>query len=63
MKTCGSNIPAKMTSTGNKMTVKFKSDSYISLKGFRATWRKIATDSKGKIMEYLISQGLLKIKL
>ena len=41
IKNCGSNIPAKITSTGNKLTVNFKSDASITLKGFKATWNEV----------------------
>ena len=47
MKTCDYHTTAnmaKVTSSGNKMTVKFKSDSGLNKKGFRATWEMV----KGK---------------
>ena len=43
LKVCGYDIPHKVTSSGNKMTVHFKTDSSAVRKGFRATWRKVAT--------------------
>jgi len=40
-KVCGNTKPSPITSTGNKMTIKFKSDYYYNLKGFSATWKKV----------------------
>ena len=31
-----------MTSSGNKLTVRFRSDSSVVRRGFKATWRKVA---------------------
>ena len=38
---CGETIPAKLVSSATKMTIKFKSDSSLNEKGYRATWRKV----------------------
>ena len=40
-KLCGSTKPAKITSTGKTMKVKFHSDDYANMKGFSATWKKV----------------------
>ena len=40
-KLCGSGSLSPITSTGNKMTVKFHSDYYGNMKGFSATWKKV----------------------
>ena len=40
-KACGTSKPSPVTSTGNKMIVKFVSDYYINKKGFTATWKKV----------------------
>ena len=40
-KFCGKKKdPIKVTSTGNKMTVKFHSDHMIQRKGFKAIWKE-----------------------
>jgi len=49
IKKCGSTKPANVVSSGNTMTVKFHSDSYISAKGFSATWKMVATSDSGII--------------
>ena len=35
----------EITSTGNKLFVKFKSDGSVNLKGFRATWNEVTASS------------------
>ena len=40
-KLCGSTKPDKITSTGKSMKVVFKSDWYLNMKGFSATWKKV----------------------
>jgi len=40
-KFCGTTIPPSLTSTGNKMTVVFRSDYDVVKKGFEATWEKV----------------------
>jgi len=37
-KFCGQSIPAKIKSSGNKLTVAFHSDHCVNKKGFEATW-------------------------
>ena len=41
-KKCGSDAPPKVTSSGSKLTVRFRSDSSVVRRGFKATWRKVA---------------------
>ena len=41
-KKCGSDAPPKVTSSGNRLTVRFRSDSSVVRRGFKATWRKVA---------------------
>merc|ERR1712227_846269 len=41
IKKCGSTVPSVIMSSGNRLTVKFHSDSSVTLKGFRATWMEI----------------------
>jgi len=40
-KFCGTTLPPSLTSTGNKMTVVFRSDYDVVKKGFQATWEKV----------------------
>ena len=35
---CGDTMPGPMTTTGNTMYVKFRSDVSVATSGFRATW-------------------------
>ena len=49
IKKCGSTKPAKLISTGNKLTVKFHSDSSVTMKGFKATWRVLTSVVGGTI--------------
>lgn len=35
---CGTSIPPPITSSGNALWLKFKSDSYTTGTGFRARW-------------------------
>jgi len=35
---CGTVMPAALTTTGNMLYVKFRSDSSVTRAGFRATW-------------------------
>jgi len=49
IKKCGSTIPDKIISSGNKLTVKFHSDSSVNAKGFRATWKLVTAQEGGSI--------------
>jgi len=40
-KTCGTNKPAPVTSTTNKVRVIFHSDSSVQRKGFKLTWTEV----------------------
>ena len=40
-KFCGSKIPSKIVSPGNKLWIKFSSDGSITKKGFTATYKAI----------------------
>ena len=40
-KTCGTNKPAKITSKTNVAAIKFKSDTSVTNKGFRAEWKAV----------------------
>ena len=40
-KYCGNTKPSVITSTSNKLQVKFHSDYYLNTKGFTATWKKV----------------------
>merc|ERR1712179_545300 len=40
-KLCGSTKPDKITSSGKSLKVVFKSDWYMNMKGFSATWKKV----------------------
>ena len=46
IKKCGINTPPKIISSGNKLTVKFHSDSSVTKKGFKANW-KVVTETEG----------------
>ena len=39
---CSSQIIAPINSPGNSLLVRFKSDSNVSEKGFRASWRRVS---------------------
>merc|ERR1719154_1054154 len=41
LKKCGTGLPEKIVSKGNKLTVKFMTDYSVNAKGFRATWREV----------------------
>ena len=47
LKACGTKVPDKVTSSGNKMTVMFKTDYSQKRKGFKATWKKIPSKIEG----------------
>ena len=49
IKKCGSTLPSKIISSGNKLTVKFHSDSSVTFKGFRATWKTVTSTEGGNI--------------
>ena len=49
IKKCGSTVPSKIISSGNKLIVKFHSDSSVTLKGFRATWKTVTATEGGNI--------------
>ena len=40
-KTCGTNKPGKITSKTNVANIKFKSDTSVNNKGFRAEWKAV----------------------
>ena len=40
-KTCGSSLPAALTSTSNKVEIHFHTDSGWSESGWRLTWRAV----------------------
>jgi len=41
LKKCGTGLPEKIVSKGNKLTVKFMTDYSVIAKGFRAKWREV----------------------
>ena len=41
LKACGTKVPDKVTSSGNKMTIRFRTDQIVVSRGFKATWRKV----------------------
>ena len=41
IKKCGRTIPSKIISSGNRLTVRFHSNSSVTSKGFRATWNEM----------------------
>ena len=47
LRACGTKMPDKVTSSGNKMTVMFKTDYSQKRKGFKATWKKIPSKIEG----------------
>ena len=47
LRACGTKVPDKVTSSGNKMTVMFKTDYSQKRKGFKATWKKIPSKIEG----------------
>ena len=49
MKKCGSSKPDKIISSSNTMTVKFHSDTSVTMKGFKATWKQVSTTAGGTI--------------
>ena len=49
IKKCGSTKPDKIVSSSNSLKVKFHSDSSVTKKGFRATWRQVTASSGGNI--------------
>ena len=49
IKKCGTTTPSKIISSGNKLTVKFHSDSSVSFKGFKATWKVVTATEGGSI--------------
>ena len=40
-KTCGSSLPAAVTSTSNRVEIYFHTDDYSSYSGWRLTWRAV----------------------
>ena len=44
LKACGTKVPDKVTSSGNKMTIRLKTDQNEVRKGFKATWKKEAPE-------------------
>jgi len=49
MKKCGSSKPEKVISSANSLTVRFHSDSSVTMKGFKATWKQVTVSSGGTI--------------
>ena len=43
LRACGTKMPDKVTSSGNKMTVMFKTDGSVDRRGFKATWKQVAS--------------------
>ena len=43
LRACGTKVPDKVTSSGNKMTVMFKTDGSVDRRGFKATWKQVAS--------------------
>ena len=51
-KLCGSNKPGILISSGNKMTIRFKSDISQNAKGFFANYKVSGIAEVKKISEY-----------
>lgn len=57
-----SDNPLQVSSTGNTVTVRFKSDAYVSGRGFNASWQETQGGKHCALLPYLYDDNVIPSK-